>query len=389
MHVLIVDHASALGGAGLSLEALVTGMPSERCRYTVALPGPGSLVDRLRSQGLSVELVSLESWRWWVNTPMKLLKFCLTFPKQMGSLVRWVRFLRRLQPDLIHFNINRLVEPVVAAHLLGIPKVMHFRDIPSRMRFRFVAGRRGFYALMNLADCWIANSTVTATDIQGHNQQEINVIPNSINMHEFDQLLADEGDMARKLLASSSYHLAMIGGLNPWKNQADFVRLAIQILIKRSDVTFYLVGGGKQSPYGIELRAMVATAGVQEQVRFLGHIDCVPAFLAHLDILVHTMPYESFGRVFIEAMAARRPVIAFNNGGAAEIVVNDKTGLLVPVGDLEAMANAVCRLLDNPALREQMGEAGRERVAAHYTLETHCQAVADLYDELLLAKQHK
>ena len=150
-HILMIDHSSAIGGAELSLEALVTGMDAGLCRYTVALPGPGPLAEQLRSGGVTVVFLPVESWRWWVDSWPHAGKFIPTLPWQAVSLSRWLRFLRQLQPDIIHFNINRLVEPVVAARILGIPSVVHFRDIPSRM---------------SLADRWIANSHATECDIR-------------------------------------------------------------------------------------------------------------------------------------------------------------------------------------------------------------------------------
>lgn len=357
-------------------------MPSELCRYTVALPGPGPMVDRLRSRGVMVEIRPLESWRWWVRTPKQMLKFPLSLPWQMVNLRRWMRFLQRLQPDLVHFNINRLVEPIMAARLLDIPNVMHFRDIPSRINYHFILGLKGFYRLMNLADCWIANSKATANDIRPYAHQPVRTIPNAIDLDCFDQMTLFVAPILPST-RNSSFSVAMIGGLNPWKDQKSFVQLAIDILEMRQDISFYLVGGGQQTPYGLELKRLVRHSGFQDHIHFLGYVDNIPALLTELDVLIHTMPFESFGRVFIEAMAARRPVIAFDSGGASEIVVNGETGVLVSPGDVEAMAEAVDRLLDDPATRRRMGKAGRKRVEEYYTLDRHCRAVADVYDELL------
>lgn len=138
----MVNLESSIGGAELSSEALVSCMASSQCHYTIALPGAGPLVERLREKGLTVKIVPLESWRWWFQTRSELIKFIVTLPLQLLSLVYWLRFFQVVKPDLVHFNINRLVEPVIAARLLGIPSVMHFRDIPSRMKLRFAVGRR-------------------------------------------------------------------------------------------------------------------------------------------------------------------------------------------------------------------------------------------------------
>ena len=379
IHVLIVDHTSGLGGAEFSLEALVTAMPPERCSYTVALPEPGPLVERLRAQGVTVTLIPLESWRWWVNTPKHILKFFLTLPLQVLSLLRWLRFLYALHPDLVHFNINRVVEPVLAAWLLRIPSVMHFRDIPSRMSQRFILGWGAFYAIMNLAGYSIANSMATEQDIQPRVRRPVRMIPNGLDLEKFDRA-AEERES--EPVPADSLKVAMVALLVPWKNHPAFLQLAQHICEKRSDVLFLIAGSG-QADYTVKLKQLAHNLGVAEKVKFLGHVNNVPALLRHVDLLIHTTDREPFGRVFIEAMAAYRPVVAFDSGGAAEIVVDGETGVLVPPGDLEAMAAAVCRLLDDSELRQRMGEAGRRRVEGRYAIQRHVDAVLQVYEEVL------
>ena len=381
-HVLLIDHSSQLGGAEWSLETLAVTMPCNRCHYTVALPGIGPLVQRLQSRGLPIEFVPLESWRWWVRTHLRWLKFFLKLPWQFFSLVRWVRFLRRLQPDVIHFNINRLIEPVVAAHLLRIPSVMHFRDIPSSISYRFVVGLEAFYRIMNMAGYWIANSDATRKDIEPYANCPLRTIPNSLDPTKFDTLASDQQDHN---FDAGPFEVAMIASLVRWKNHADFLKLAKCLCQQRNRVQFLIAGSG-DAVYEAELRKMAGDFGLSERVAFLGQVDNVPALLQEVEVLVHTTDREPFGRVFIEAMAAKKPVVAYNSGGASEIVVNGETGILVPVGDIDAMAAAVSRLLDDPGLRRQMGQAGGKRVEKLYSIEQHCKAVAEVYDELLNGK---
>lgn len=382
VRALIVDHVSDIGGAELSLEGLISGIDPAICQYVVALPGSGPLVERLRGQGFVVDLVRHEGWRWWVESPLHSAKFAITAPLQIASLMRWKAYLNQVKPDIIHFNINRLVEPVIAAAWLKIPSVMHFRDIPAKMLHRFVAGRSAFYGVMNLTNCWIANSHATCADIQPYARQPVRVIHNGIDLRRFDQLLAEQTEISHCPLPSGGYHVAMIGGLVPWKRQEDFVKVAMDMLQIRDDVNFYLVGSDRVG-YGATLRDLVERMGMQQHVFFIGELRNIPALLARLDLVVHTMPHESFGRVFVEAMAARKPVVAFASGGANEIVVDGGTGVLVPSGDLAAMARSICALLDDPERRRRLGAAGRDRVESLFTLDRHCRAVFDLYSELL------
>ena len=105
-----------------------------------------------------------------------------------------------------------------------------------------------------------------------------------------------------------------------------------------------------------------------------------------LDVLVLTSDNEPFGRVLIEAMAASRPVVATRGGGVTEIVVEEETGLLVPVGDAKATAVAVERLLAQPERALAMGRAGKKRVEEGFSMQAHARRVEALYEEVLAAE---
>lgn len=382
--MLVVDHTSGqTGGAELSLETLLANMPRSRYRFTIALPGRGPFADRLTRRGLRVIDVRLESWRWWTIGAAQVCRFILTSPLQVRAVWRWAQVIRRVRPDVVYLNINRMIEPLIAAHALGIPVVVHFRDLPSRMRYRFVFGSRAFFAVMRLANEWIANSPATAHDISPYARRPFAMIPNGLDVVEFDNASIAGRELARVLLLDARFHIVMVGGLNPWKRQADFVTMALLVLKMRNDAAFYLAGPRVNEPYARQLEDMIRQAGAGSRIRLLGNVDCVPSLLGQIDILAHTMPDESFGRVFLEAMAAERPVVAFNSGGAADIVVHGETGILVPVGAIAEMAAAVNRLLDDVPLRRRLGAAGRTRVISAYSVERHCVAVAEVWETTL------
>jgi glycosyltransferase involved in cell wall biosynthesis len=125
--------------------------------------------------------------------------------------------------------------------------------------------------------------------------------------------------------------------------------------------------------------------GFGDRVRIVGHADDMPAALALATVVLSasTEP-EGFGRVVIEAQAMARCVIATRHGGAAETVAHEKTGWLVPPGDVAALAAALDAVLDLPdAARAAIGEAARAAVAARYTVAAMQQATLAVYRDLL------
>jgi glycosyltransferase involved in cell wall biosynthesis len=131
------------------------------------------------------------------------------------------------------------------------------------------------------------------------------------------------------------------------------------------------------------LRQLTIDLGLSQKVIFTGHRDDVHRVLSALDLLVHCSHAEPFGRVLIEAMAAGRPVVAFADGGVPEIVVHGTTGLLVPPGDEQALAEAMIELLADRDRSLRLGDEGRRRVELHFTAQQTARAIEAIYKPLV------
>jgi glycosyltransferase involved in cell wall biosynthesis len=376
--VMMVDHYSGIGGAELSLAGLLEATPEGLGYWSAAFPTEGPIVDRLRAGGFEVHVVPAEGWRWWIDGDVPRWKFYASLPLQAWSLLRWVSFFRRTSPRLVHFNINRLVEPVLAAWLLRIPSVMHFRDIPSRIEARFAVGWRGFYWLMRRASAWIANSSATARDVEPYSKEPVRLVHNGVDLVAFDRAAMEGTGPA----PDGPETAAMVALLVPWKNHG--LLLDVASVLKRRGRRFRILVAGKgNGDWDAHLREAARERGVDDVVQFLGHVSNVPALLRGISVLVHTTSEEPFGRVFLEAMAAGLPVVAARSGGALDVVEDGVTGILVPPGDAEAFADALARLFDDPALRQRLGNAGRRRAEERFSLERHVKAVLEIHREVL------
>jgi glycosyltransferase involved in cell wall biosynthesis len=102
-----------------------------------------------------------------------------------------------------------------------------------------------------------------------------------------------------------------------------------------------------------------------------------------LDVLFHPCEFESFGRIFTEAMAARIPIVAVNEGGSIELVREGVNGLLVKNNSQSEAAKALRSLLSDEALRNEMGARGREIVVNEYSLERLASTIRSLYQEVI------
>lgn len=179
--------------------------------------------------------------------------------------------------------------------------------------------------------------------------------------------------------------LLFAGRLYPQKGVIDLLKAADLLQHVRPNLTTVIAGDG---PLREELEGVADAFELQStgRVRFLGHRDDVPRLLLAADALVLPSSFEGMPNVVLEAMRFRKPVVATAAPGTTEVVVDGETGLLVPVGDGTALARALLRIVDEPDLRQRLGQAGRDRVEAHFRAATMIDRFAELYEQLTRSK---
>src|SRR5436309_7221345 len=164
--------------------------------------------------------------------------------------------------------------------------------------------------------------------------------------------------------------------LQPEKGVAYFLEAAAHVLQFLPEVHFLVMGDGPQRK---ELQAYVEQLGVQERVHFLGFRLDARAIIGLLNVLVVPSLSEGTPLVTLEAMSAGVPVVASAVGGIPEQVRHQSEGILVPPGNALALSEAILRLLHHPTLMQRLGQAGQQRAAAQFRLETMVQQTEDIY----------
>ena len=165
----------------------------------------------------------------------------------------------------------------------------------------------------------------------------------------------------------------------------DILIHAIDILRKRGhEPTVRIAGTGPEEERLVQL---VGELGCEDQVKFLGNREAVADLFHACDVFVMPSRREGLGVACLEAMAAQRPVIASRVGGLKDAVVHERTGLLVPSEDPDALADAIARLIGDPELRTRLGAAGPGRVAQGFLPEQMVSAYQDLYEEVLAGRR--
>jgi glycosyltransferase involved in cell wall biosynthesis len=168
--------------------------------------------------------------------------------------------------------------------------------------------------------------------------------------------------------------LLCVGRLIPIKGHIVLLRAFAEARRRVPSLVLDVAGRGPLEP---ALRALAKELGIEDAVRFLGYVAPIQRAIEKVAVVVVPSLGEGFGMVALEAMERARPVIAAEIGGLGELVQDGVTGLLVPAGEAEPLADAIVRLAGDLELAAQMGEAGRSRALEHF-LQERCTARTEL-----------
>ncbi|HEY5998097.1 MAG TPA: glycosyltransferase [bacterium] len=275
----------------------------------------------------------------------------------------------------------------MAAAAAGVPVVIHsIHGYPFHPRQR-PAVRRAYVALERLAARRTTHFIAVAqADIEEgvalglFPRERATLIRSGIELARFAGAGIDRAAKRRELGLDPARPLAgMIGNFKPQKNPVDFVRVAALVAARVPGAQFVLAGDG---PLRLEVEAEIARSGLGERVRLLGWRRDPEQIIPCLDVLVLTSLWEGLPRVFPQAMAAARPVVAYRVDGAPEAVADGVSGYLVEPGDVAGAAAHVAELLLDPARAAAMGAAGRGRVG-EFDADLMVRQQEELYERLL------
>jgi glycosyltransferase involved in cell wall biosynthesis len=326
-----------------------------------------------QSAGVSVKIVP----RRQLSSSWRLLPGYLAgFWPAVATLARTIRDERA---DIVHTNSLYCMYGPWAAQVARRPHILHVREIPE-VRLPFAASLR-------LSDQVVAMSVAVASHLNLSRAAE--VVFDGVDVEAFNPKVDGSAVRTELGVPKTAPLVGFVARLDPWKGADIFIRTAAAVSLQRPDAHFAIIGGelpGHEDHAGALMR-LTDDLGLGDRVHFAGWRyppEAMPAVMTGIDVLVHTaVRPEPFGLVFLEAMAAARPVVAADAGGVPEVVDRGVTGLLTAPGDWEAAAAAVLSLLNDRQRARTMGEAGRRRVECHFDVRAQVRKIEAVYERLL------
>ena len=311
---------------------------------------------------------------------------------------RFAQALRRNHTQIVHsYNFYANMFSLPAAKLAGVPGIVaSIRDMgvylsPMKLRAQKLVCR--------LADRIVVNAGAIRDWLveQGYDPRKIVVIRNGVDTSRF--VARDDGTALRRELdlPAGVPLVVLLARLNPTKGIEDFLQAAVKVREMHPDAWFLAVGecftrnaDGQivvDSAYRRALEDRAASLGLADRMRFTGLRKDVPQVLAAAAVSVLPSISEGISNTLLESMAAGVPVVATRVGGTPEVIDDGEHGLLVPVNEPQALADAISRVLGNPALAARLGANGRRRVVEEFSFDAVVRKTERLYRELLAEKR--
>ena len=389
VRVLYLQSNSEIGGSDVALLRIVENLDPSRFRPVVVLPSRGPLTKAFEERGAKVFIVSGMLKLTTRKGPLYHLRYLANYPV---TVARLVRLIRREQIELVHTNTLHNLYGYLAARLARLPHVWHVREIV----FQSAAVRRlEVFLARRFADRVVTVSRASAEMFKsraGEHPTHLRVMCDGVNLTRFHPRNSGRRIRAELGIASDAPLVGLVGRLDHCKGVDVFLRAAAMCREEFPEARYVICGGEVEGQEEVA-RAAVRRAeelGLTDVVSFTGWRygpDDMPEMHAALNVLVSasTSP-ESFGLVLLEAMATGRAVVATNHGGPREVCVEGETALLAPPRNPRLLADAMLKLLRDPAGAAALGRAGRERAERYFDERRQARELQLLYEEVIDAR---
>lgn len=305
------------------------------------------------------------------------------------QLRRLGRFLSEREIDVVHTHgLYTNVFGIVGAALARVPARIASRRETGGLRNG--ARRWGERRAFNLAHAVVANAEAVRRELiaEGVRPSKVVTVYNGLDVTRVAPRSGEARAEALKALGlpheGTRRFVTIVANVrHPVKDHPTFLRAARRVREAVPQAAFVVAGEGELMP---SLRALADELGIGREVFFTGRCERVAELLAVSEVCVLSSRAEGFSNAILEYMAAARPVVATDVGGAREAVAEGETGHLVASGDDRMMAERIVALLNDPARAREMGERGRRVVEEKFSCEAQLERTERLYDELLTKK---
>jgi glycosyltransferase involved in cell wall biosynthesis len=370
-----------IGGAQENTVATVLGLRRKSGIEVNLITGPttgpeGSLESSLQAAGANFTIVPE------LVRPVYPLKDWL-------ALRRLGKILREQKPDIVHTHSGKAgILGRLAARRTGVPVIIHTIHGPSFGEFQNGLSNFVFRAAETFAAPATTHFVVVADAMKSQyldagigKPEQYTKIFSGFPLEPF---LAAKNDLELRRrfgIAPDDFVIGKIARLFKLKGHDDLFAIAPELIRQNPKIKFFLVGDGE---WRGRFENLAKTLGLEKHFIFAGLVRPaeVPRYVGIMDALVHLSLREGLPRALPQALAAGKPIVAYDCDGAREVCLENETGFLVQPGDVNKLKNRLLQLASDPALCKKLGKTGTDFVRENFAVEKMVDAIYNLYLEL-------
>jgi len=382
INILFLHAGAEMYGADKVMLDLIKRLDKSKYTAYVILPTNGVLVDALKNEGINVTVMPYPIMRRKYFNPIGIIKY-------FGGLNKYTKKITKLAKqwniDVIHTNTAATLEGSFVSRKLKIPQLWSIHEIivkPAIM-YKFTSKLIAKYSSITITDSSAVKEHLEKSGC--FRKDAVKVIYNGVDAKRFTpesdcSYLYDEWNIPR-----NAPIIGMMGRVNSWKGQADFLKAANILMKRHPDLYTVFVGAAFEGEEWREkeLADSIEASPYKDRIINKGYRTDSQGIYKLYDVFVlpSTNP-DPLPTVVLEAMATGKPVVGYRHGGVCEMVKEGYNGLLAEVRNPEDLADKIDVLLKDKDLRKKMGNNSRKRLLENFSIESYVQNYSEEYDRL-------
>lgn len=383
INILYLHAGAEMYGADKVMFDLIRKLDKNKFKPYVVLPKDGVLVDALKGAGVDVAVIPYPIMRRKYFNPKGILQYgggLLKYGKQLS------KFAKEKHIDVIHTNTSAVLEGCRVSRACHIPQLWEIHEI--------IVSPKVMYKVTSKLIAKYATLTVTVSKaVRDHlyrsgyfKPNSIKVIYNGVDANRFNP--NNDSSYLRKEwnIPEGAPVIGMIGRVNRWKGQGDFLKAANILLEKHKNLYVVFVGSAFEGEEWREkeLKDEIARSPYKDRIVDSGYRKDAEGVHSLFDIFVlpSTSP-DPLPTVVLEAMASGKPVVGYKHGGICEMVEDGYNGFLADVNDTEDLAAKIDMILSDDVRRKTMGERSRQRLLEKFSYDSYVKNFSGTYERLV------
>ena len=381
-NILFLHAGAEMYGADKVMLDLIKRLNKSKFKPYVILPVDGILVQALKKEDVEVSIIPYPIMRRKYFNPKGILSYGFNLVKYSKYITKYAK---EHNINIVHTNTAATLEGCYVSRKLHIPQLWSIHEI--------IVSPKIMYTLTSKIISKYSNIAITDSEaVKNHllksgffNSNAIKVIYNGVDSKRFNPKNDCSYLYKEWGIPQNAKVIGMMGRVNSWKGQMDFLKAANIVMERNHDVYTVFVGaafeGEEWREY--ELEEEIKKSPYKNRIINKGYRTDSESIYKLYDVFVlPSINPDPLPTVVLEAMATGKPIVGYKHGGICEMVKDRYNGLLAEVRNIKDLADKIEIIINDEIVKEEMGRASRERLLSNFSIETYVENYSKIYDDI-------